>query len=369
MPTSTHFMELEKRILHGLSLEWEMALWQLEAPYRHQLRKPLFSLNECSRKMGAWYTHRREITLNRHFALSRPWAALRAVLHHEMAHQLADELFDGQRESPHGPSFQRACRCLRIDSNASARYQPVDGADPDTACDPEDRILIRIQKLMALAQSQNVHEAEAAMLKAHRLMAHYHVDLLRLSEKRGYVTRLVSSPALRQSREKYSLAALLQDYYFIQGIWVPAYVLDRGRMGRALEISGMARDVELAAYVFDFVMGFIDCRWRRYRREARGRGYRKVDFAQGVVSGFRDTLERQKRHLADTEPDYALVLKEDAELVAYMRHMYPRRGHIYHGGVQRNIDVFSDGVAAGRQLVISKGITEAAQNTGRLLGK
>jgi hypothetical protein len=228
-------------------------------------------------------------------------------------------------------------------------------------------MLIRIQKLMALAQSQNVHEAEAAMLKAHRLMARYHVDLLRLTEKRGFVTHLVSTPALRHSREKYSLAALLQDYYFVQGIWVPAYVLDKGRVGRALEISGMARDVELAAYVFDFVLGFIDRRWHAYRRDARGRGLRKLDFAEGVVTGFRETLERQKRHLADTEPAYALVLKEDAELVAYMKHRHPRTGRIYHGEILQDAAVFSDGVAAGRKLVISKGIREETQDFGRLL--
>jgi len=362
-------LELERRILHGLSLEWELALWRLEPRYRSKLRKPLFGLNDRGRRMGGWHAERREISLERHFAVTCSWAALRAVLHHEMAHQMADELFDGRRESPHGPSFRRACRCLRIDSSASGQYQPVGKAHPGAQTDPEDRILIRIQKLMALAQSQNAHEAEAAMLKAHRLIARYHIDLIQLEEKRGFVTRLISSPAVRHSREKYTLAGLLQDYYFVQGIWVSAYVLDRGRVGRALEISGMTKDVELAAYVFDFVLGYIERRWRAYRRETPGRGVRKVDFAEGVVAGFRETLERQKRHLADTEPAYALVLKEDAELTAYMKHVYPSTGRIYHGEILQDDEVFSDGVEAGRGLVISKGVMEKEENHGGLLGR
>ena len=42
--------ELERRILHGLACEWEVARWVLSASDREKLRKPLFSLCDMNGK-------------------------------------------------------------------------------------------------------------------------------------------------------------------------------------------------------------------------------------------------------------------------------------------------------------------------------
>lgn len=356
---------LECRILHGLSLEWEMALCDVDAFIRCQVKKPLFSLHDRRRRLGSWSPEKKEISLNRQFVREYPWAAVRNVLHHEMAHQIADEVFEGGGETAHGQSFQRACRYLRIDTRASASYSTLDDMAATGLSAPEDRMVVRIRKLLALAQSQNPHEAEAAMLKAHELLAKYHVDLLLLETKRDYVSCLISKPALRHTREKYLLASLLQDYYFVQGIWVPAYVVDRGKMGRALEVSGSAQDVDMAAYVYSFVLNFINRQWVVYRRGA-ARPRRKIDFAVGVVVGFREKLDAQKERLKTTASTYALIEREDPDLTQYMATKYPRTCSVSHKSFLQDPAVLSDGMDIGRKLVISKGITEATAG-GRLL--
>ena len=113
--------------------------------------------------------------------------------------------------------------------------------------------MLRIKKLMALAQSQNQHEAEAAMAKAHQLIGKYNVDLLTHEENRDFVSVFVGKPALRHFREEYALARLLTDFYFVFGIWMPAYVVDKGKMGSVLEISGTVQNTKIAHYVYDFV--------------------------------------------------------------------------------------------------------------------
>ena len=48
--------------------------------------------------------------------------------------------------------------------------------------------MLRIKKLMALAQSQDHHEAEAALAKAHQLIGKYNVELLTHEENRNFVS-------------------------------------------------------------------------------------------------------------------------------------------------------------------------------------
>ena len=139
------------------------------------------------RRLGEWDPVKREIALGRPFVMDHPWHAVRDVLHHEMAHQLAHEMLGGLRETPHGPAFQKACRLLRIEPDATGRYETIENASDGGA---SDAVLIKIKKLFALAESPNPHEAEAAMLKAHQLIARYNIDLLALNQNRRFVSML-----------------------------------------------------------------------------------------------------------------------------------------------------------------------------------
>ncbi|HSR11130.1 MAG TPA: DUF2786 domain-containing protein, partial [Thermodesulfobacteriota bacterium] len=268
--------ELETRILHGVSCEWERAIWALDPPYRRKMRPPLFTLRDLNGRWGSWNGERREIALSRRLVLDHPWGAVREVLLHEMAHQMAEEVFGARDAQPHGRPFQDACRLLRADPGSVESTRALYGT---TAASGEDRILIRVKKLMALASSPDRHEAEAAMAKAHQLIARHNIDLLEGGERRGFVSVLIGAPALRHHAEDYSLANLLQDFYFVRGIWVSSYVLEKRKMGRAFEVSGTLSNVKIAAYVHDFVRRFIHTQWRAYN-EGRGLNRsRRTDFS------------------------------------------------------------------------------------------
>jgi len=116
--------ELERKILHGLALEWENALCLLDSKYRELIRIPAFSLKDMKRRLGYWSGGKKEICINREFALSGNWDSVRRILLHEMAHQLAEQAFGAETETPHGPLFRRACYLLRADYRASEDYIP-----------------------------------------------------------------------------------------------------------------------------------------------------------------------------------------------------------------------------------------------------
>jgi hypothetical protein len=322
------------------------------------MRPPLFRLNGAEGRLGGWNPGRSEIFLSRRLVLNHPWDAVCDVLRHEMAHQLVDALGPGDGERPHGSRFRQACHLLRAAPDASGTYPTLDQRVFEENASPDDRILRRIRKLMALSDSPNIHEAEAAMVKAHALIAKYNLDLAACEKKRHFVSVFLGQPALRHFREAYTLGQLLQQHYFIEAVWVPAYVVAKGKMGRVLEISGTRANVQIAAYVFDFVNTYIDMAWDRFRAGRKLSRYRKTDFAIGVIEGFGAKLDPPESTAENGHADIrALVRREDVALESYMTHRYPRLSRVRRGG-RMDPEVHAAGKAEGRKMVISKGISD-----------
>lgn len=349
-------------------MEWDAALWVLTPQHQERMQKPFFHIRPLKCRLGYWSQERREICLSTQLVMNHPWDAVREVLIHEMAHQFAHEVLGGADEPAHGSAFLEACRLLRANPKASGTYTPLDERISKNSNHGRDRILLRIQKLMALAESKNRHEADLAMTKAHELIAKYNIKALETQKKRQFVSVFLGKPALRHFREDYHLAGLLQDFYFIFGLWVSAYVFERERMGRVLEITGTRQNVEMAAYVHDFVRHFIDSRWQAYNKDKGLSRYRKTDYAVGIIEGFRSKLEEKDRDRLDSTASRSLIKIEDPQLAAYTDRKYPHTRSFRPKISHQDQRVVKDGRRLGRRLVISKGITEKGTIQTALLG-
>jgi hypothetical protein len=313
--------------------------------------------------LGYWAADKREICLSRRLVRNYPWDSIRDVLLHEMAHQLAQQLFSASSETSHGPSFKQACDLLRIHPVASENYKPLHSRLLQDASDHHDKLMLRIKKLLALAESKNRFEAEAAMAKAHELIAKYNIQIYRQHDDRKFFSVFVGSPALRHPREDYHLANLLQDFYFVRGIWVPVYVLDKGKMGRVLEVNGTAQNIKIAAYVYDFIRQFIGAQWLDYNQEKRLNRYRKTDFAVGIIEGFRHKLKSKMMKRKTKNDLFALIKKGDPQLEKYFKFKYPHTTSVNKVAANQNERIWRDGKKVGRKLVIAKGICE--RKTGK----
>ena len=358
--------ELEQRILRGIALEWTHAVSQLRSTSRSSLQVPLFSLRDSNKRWGTWSRSKREISLSRKLVMNHSWDSVREVLVHEIAHQFVDELFGAHNEPPHGPMFQKACHLLRANPKSSGSYPLLDERVASESLHPNDKTMLRVKKLMALAESGNRHEAEAAMAKAHELIMKYNLDLFaQENEQRDFTSVFVGKPALRHSREDYQFAHLLQDFYFVHGIWVSTYVVEKEKMGRVLEISGTLQNLRIASYVHDFVCRFIRSQWVEYNRDKKLNSYRKSDFTVGVIQGFRSKLEQSQKRV-ESRVEFALVKMEDPLLAGYVAYRYPRIVTFRRGVSSQDKKVLRDGERVGQRLVICKGITEEHQS-GKLL--
>lgn len=340
----------------------------LPPKHRSCMRKPMFRLGEIEATLGYWDSDRHLICISKKLAMERSWGDIRDVLLHEMAHQLADQMAIAKKrtEPPHGEVFREACKLLRADPRASTRRLPLSRRIFDPAASGADPLAEKVRKLLALSGSENRHEARVALAKARRLVERHHLPFPEHHRRPEFVSLFVGEPALRHPREDYHLASILLQYYFVEGVWVPAFVVNRAKMGRVLEISGTPSNVRIASYVHDCVRRHLLSKWQQYRVRHRNAHFRRTDFAVGLIEGFRETLEGRPAQTAQRGSDALPVPAKNPALDEYLAERYPQTIRVHKRTLSVDESVWAEGLRQGRRLVIRKGV-EAEGNKGKVL--
>jgi hypothetical protein len=325
--------------------------------FRGKLRPPAFALSDVGNRLGQWNGSTRTVSIDRTLVLERPWSVVREVLKHEIAHQFVDEVLKVRDQAAHGPAFVEVCRGFGIDPAATG--MPVASAGSDGG----SPVLRRIARLLALAESPNVHEAEAAMNTAQRLMLKHNIDARVAAAREGYAFVQVGVPRKRVEAAEHVLAGILSRHFFVESIWVPSYLPKEGRSGRVLELCGTVSNLEVASYVHGFLLDTAARLWREHKRKhGIASDQERRRFQAGVMSGFAEKLKSS----AKESQREGLVWVGDPDLETFMHQRYPRR--VGGGSVgMRLTQAYEHGRAAGRQIVLHKPVTQT-QARGRLLG-
>src|SRR5580692_8280894 len=127
-----------------------------EAYFRTSLTAPTLELVPTRATLGRWMAETRTIEISRALVVLQPWGAVVEVLKHEMAHQYVHEVLGESSQAPHGRAFREACSRLGVDARAAG----MPASDRPGAMDGEEKVVERIARLLALAESPNRHEAE-----------------------------------------------------------------------------------------------------------------------------------------------------------------------------------------------------------------
>ncbi len=345
---------LEQALMRELVVEWKRLNHEF---FRGALALPTLELSDTSARLGAWHAGRRSIELSRGALLTHGWGVVSEVLKHEMAHQYVSEVLRETDEPSHGPAFRAVCQRLGIDG--AARGVPVEAAPPH---DNERRLVDRIAKLLALAESPNAHEAEAAASAAQRLMLKYNIDLAG-AKTQSYGFAHVGKPSGRVGEADRMLAMILGRYYFVDVIWVPVYRPLEGKRGSVLEICGSEANLAVAEYVHAFLTNTAEQLWAAHKKEANIRGDRdRRVFLAGVMTGFAGKLARE----STKHREEGLVWVRDADLEGYFRRRHPRVRHVRYAGSPKN-DAYAHGKAAGGRIILRKGVSAPAASRGLTL--
>jgi hypothetical protein len=353
--------------MFDLSARLEAALLrEIAEQYRHlalnyfkgALRMPQFELVASRARLGRWIEATRTIELSRPLVLEKSWGVVVEVLKHEMAHQYVHEVLGEHDETAHGPRFRAVCERLGIDGAASG----IPHAAP--VADPSKKMAERIARLLALAESPNVHEAEAAMAAAQRLLLKHNIELGISRAAQGYAWKHLGRPTGRTTEAERVLSLVLGRHFFVEAIWVPVYRALEGKRGSQLEICGTPENLEIAEYVHGYLVETAERLWREHKSEHGISGDRdRRTFLAGVMSGMNEKLAREAKKNEET----GLVWVADGDLEIYFRRRHPYVRHVRYAG-QRRTEAFSHGREKGRNIVIHKGIKATPEQRGLLLG-
>jgi hypothetical protein len=342
---------LETALLHEVASTWrEFA----DSHFPGALHAPVFAFTDGSRRLGCWNRQHRTISLSRPLVFEQPWSIVREVLRHELAHQYVDEVLRIHDETAHGPAFTRTCREHGIDSGAAGlpigQMGQIGQIGKAGQADGRPPMLRRIMRLLALADSPNLHEAEAAMNEARRLMLLHNIDAAATVASGGYRFRHVGPVKTRSDASERILAGILTRHFFVSAIWVPSYVPLEARGGSTLELCGTSANLDVAEYVHGFLTETAQRLWRDHKRANATRSDReRRSFCAGVMAGFQEKLGEGQRQ----SQSQGLVRHADAEREAALRRRYPRTRRRSSRAMVRP-QAFESGKEVGRRVHIHR---------------
>jgi hypothetical protein len=359
MPDPLLTARLETLLVRELAVEWAHVN---RVYFKGALTAPQIALVPSRARLGRFCHETRTLEMSRPLLVEQPWGVVLEVLKHEVAHQYVHEVLGEEGETAHGPAFRATCARLGIDAAASGLPTPARAGDDGPGAE-HARVIEKIARLLALAESPNRHEAEAAAATAQRLMLRHNLDVRADAPPRGYAFRHLGRPSGRVTEAERLLAMILGKHFFVEVIWVPVYRPLDGKRGSVLEVCGTPANLEIAEYVHHFLAHTAERLWAEHKRErgiARDRDRRT--YLAGVMAGFAEKLGRQARR----HKEEGLVWVKDADLGQFLRARHPHIRHVRHPGAQRN-EAFTDGRRAGHGIVLHRGVRGATESRGRLL--
>ncbi len=327
--------------------------------FRGTLTTPRLELVDSVARLGRWVPHTGTIEISRQLAIREPWGTVIEVLKHEMAHQYMTERHGDVSETPHGPVFRDLCERLAIDGRATGL------PSTDGAASAEERVAARIAHLLALAESPNAHEAEAAMLAAQRLLLKHNIDLSRTHAARGHTFRHLGRPTGRVTEAERVLSLILSHHFFVECIWIPVYRPLEGKRGSVLEVCGTRENLEIAEYIHAYLSRSAERLWIEHKR-ARGLpgDADRRRFLAGVMRGMFEKLGQE----AKVQQEAGLVWVKDGDLHRFYRRRHPHVRNVRSAG-ERRTRAFVEGQEAGRAVEIRRGIKSEAEGPRLLPAK
>ena len=359
-------MQKGNKIRHSLKNIWNRKLYQWWRHYNDEfldgsMRFPLIRIGQSHRELGHWNSVSRTLTLSEAHISGDPWLSVMETLRHEMAHQYVDEILMVQDEPPHGQAFREACqqlRCAPTCSKSSVWNSSTSGWDS------QNKILRRLKKVLSLANSPNEFEAQVAVQKARHLLFKYSIDLVELDEERHFSTRCLGEVKGRRSSHEFWLGMILNEYFFVEVLWAESYNPALDKTGSILQIFGTPANLDMAEYVFHFLIDLLQRLWQDYKlAQSITFNRERQRYFAGIVEGFYYKLQEQDKTIRETE---GLVWQGDPKLSAFYRHLNPHVQTRAWGAAART-QAYFDGLREGRRLTIHKPVDRSSNSLQRYL--
>ena len=217
----------------------------------------------------------------------------------------------------------------------------------------------KIKKLLALAESNNEHEARAALLKAKELMAEYKIEEIDLADAKNRKVKRVYTEHYWTKRGEFwigSLASVIAENYCCKSASVIPY---KGAQKREIFFVGLEDDVDLCAKIFDYAVEsarkfgklYLLDNYKNYDLTSQEKNRVKNSYAIGFSKGVKEAFEvqkeeqMQKEENGHSETGWGLVMAVPQEVIdecsSFTTDKYRSKNRII------NCSIYNDGYKEG----------------------
>jgi hypothetical protein len=337
-----------------------------EICYGHgvELAPPVFEISTSTTQLGCWQSSTRSLKLSEHLIASYPWSTTLQVLKHEMAHQYCSEVMGGG--AAHGDDFKNACALLGVlpefrGCRVITTELLQDVLLRDKSQDKTSQVLQKIEKLLALGESPNIHEAEAALKKATLLIEKYQLEQLCRLGDAEYRVVVIETGKKQVATYKRYIIGILQDFFYVRVVLSQAYVPMSNGLQKTFELMGTSENTAIAEYCYYFLENQLELMWKRVRKRMAGGGRtKKNSYYLGVVLGFSQKLKEQQSTTVDTghSQQNELLVLADQRLNNFVQMYFPRLKRSHSRRSRVDSAMYQKGVEEGRKLSLSEGVTK-----------
>lgn len=329
------------------------------------LRPPVLALHQGLSRLGFWEKGSRRLSISFDLIRQYGWPAALMVLKHEMAHQMADERLGGGA-MPHDEIFLAACQTLDL---PLAFCRAVVGEEALALAERESGdgypLVKRVKKLLALGQSDNIHEAALALGKARQLLARHQLAEADLTDEEVIYLPIVLTTR-RVSGVTRRLFGVISGFFPVSVIESSLYDPWLDHEMPMFEIFGRQGAAHFAVHAWHFLTERLESLWEQQRRDGRGGRRERNSFMFGVLRGVEEELRKSQAKEAKTPEGRALIATDaDPAVLARLRRRYPRIHSRKLAGRMVVSGQYEEGIAAGRRIKIHEAVGNGV--AGRLL--
>lgn len=367
-------IDIETRWAAQLSQEHEAIAWQ----YGVSLDTPTINISSGELNLGWWNPQTKTISISSHLIKTEVWDIVIEILKHEMAHQYVSTFYDNA--DIHGQYFKLACKKLGVHrafvtsgKDYNLQLQEFKGELPADA----RKMLRKVEKLMALGQSNNEAEAHAASRKANYLLNKYNLNRINAGDDDPNIKYLtICHRKKRIESIQKALLSFLRDYYYVSCVTSRTYHAQDDTVYKSIVLVGRKEALIVAEYVYYFLLDTGRALWQDFKKKQGAKRNEKVSFDMGFTAGIRDNHELM---FADSEikinGDLSLPVKVTQALMAQNHEenrqeesrLFPRLTSGRYGRHQISSGAFKEGFKDGKNTHINKGVTSRGTGIAGLL--
>lgn len=345
------------------------------------LETPIIRISGAEKTFGSWDPKGRIISISRPLIENYPWDMVLEVLKHEMAHQYVSEVY--REICAHGDLFRNACHRLGVHHAFTNPHTDLDQAISLLSAElpfEARSMLDKVEKLFALARSDNEQEARAASRKAREILQKYNLERMSCNYPSGpgVVSLSICHKKKRIESIQKDITSLLIRYYFVEGVLSSTYDPFDDTEYKTIVLIGRKENLTVAEYVYHFLYRTVSRLWQEYRKSSGAGRREKNSFDAGFIRGIWNNHTRSEdkvRNKSTGSGSRSVPVNTTNKLVEQLKQenqkemdrLFPRIRVDTAGSYQPDSPAYQFGVEQGVSTHIKKGIHKKKSGVSGLL--